>query len=297
MASNEPPSLDPQRAGRVRGLGRGLSALIPGVSAVTESAAQEIPVDQIRPNPRQPRAGFSEEAFGELVASVREQGVLQPVLVRPVAAGYELVAGERRWRAAVAAGLRTIPAVVREMDDRASAEAALVENLQREDLNPVERAVAYRRLIDEFRLTQEDVARRVGKSQPAVANSLRLLSLPSQVLASLQAGRISEGHARALLSAPNEAVLLSVWRRVEASGLSVRETERIIKRSGIPREIRRMSGKSRDLINIEQVLSSELGAPTTITIDRNGAGNIRILFYSTADLERLVEKLRGGGSR
>ncbi|MDR7481619.1 MAG: ParB/RepB/Spo0J family partition protein [Armatimonadota bacterium] len=262
-----------------------------------EPVAQGIPVDQIRPNPRQPRAGFSGEAFEELVASVREQGVLQPVLVRPVTGGYELVAGERRWRAAVAAGLRVIPAVVREMDDRASAEAALVENLQREDLNPVERAQAYRRLIEEFHLTQEEVARRVGKSQPAVANSLRLLSLPSQVLTSLQAGRISEGHARALLGVQDETALIAVWKRVETSGLSVRETESIVKRAAISREIQRVRRKPRDIVNIEQELSSSLGAPATIIVNNKGSGEIRILFYSSADLQRLVERLRGGGSR
>lgn len=281
----------------MRGLGRGLSALIPGVPVGAEPVAQGIPVDQIRPNPRQPRAGFSGEAFEELVASVREQGVLQPVLVRPVTGGYELVAGERRWRAAVAAGLRVIPAVVREMDDRASAEAALVENLQREDLNPVERAQAYRRLIEEFHLTQEEVARRVGKSQPAVANSLRLLSLPSQVLTSLQAGRISEGHARALLGVQDETALIAVWKRVETSGLSVRETESIVKRAAISREIQRVRRKPRDIVNIEQELSSSLGAPATIIVNNKGSGEIRILFYSSADLQRLVERLRGGGSR
>jgi ParB family chromosome partitioning protein len=295
VANNEPHFPDTARGSRSRGLGRGLSALIPGAVEAKATGIAEIPVDAVRPSPRQPRASIGGEAFEELVASVREQGVLQPVLVRPVQGGYELVAGERRWRAAVAAGLRTVPAVVREMDDRTAAEAALVENLQREDLNPVDRARAYYRLVEEFHLTQEEVARRVGKSQPAVANSLRLLSLPSEVLASLEAGRISEGHARALLAVQDTGRLLELWKRVESRGLSVRATESLVRRSGISREIR-AAKKSRDIEYLEGEIASALGSPVEISYRKDGSGVISIKFYSSDDLGRLAERLKGGPS-
>ncbi len=270
-----------------------MGALIPGATESTTSQISEIPVDQIRPSPRQPRASIGEEALEELVASVREHGVLQPVIVRPLPGGYELVAGERRWRAAVAAGLRAVPAVVREMDDRAAAEAALVENLQREDLNPVDRARAYLRLVEEFHLTQEEVAQRVGKSQSAVANSLRLLSLPNEVLASLESGRISEGHARALLSIQDTSRMLEVWKRVESRGLSVRETETLARSLVISREMKKVK-KSRDLENLEAELSSVLGSPVRISSNRDDSWTISIKLYSMEDLNRLVEQLKGG---
>jgi ParB family chromosome partitioning protein len=175
--------------------------------------------------------------LGDLEASIREQGVLQPVLVRPTADGYELVAGERRWRAAMAAGLTTVPAVVKPFDDLGALEAALVENLQREDLSALDRARAYRRLTEEFGLSQDAVAKRVGRSQPSVANTLRLFALPDEVQRSLDAGRISEGHARALLSIRDQHRLLAVWRAVEERGLSVRQTEAAAKRLTISRGI------------------------------------------------------------
>lgn len=270
-----------------------MGALIPGATEPTTSQITEIQVDQIRPSPRQPRASIGGEAFEELVASIREHGVLQPVIVRPVPGGYELVAGERRWRAAVAAGLRVVPAVVREMDDRAAAEAALVENLQREDLNPVDRARAYLKLLEEFHLTQEEVARRVGKSQPAVANSLRLLSLPNEVLASLESGRISEGHARALLSVQDTSRMLELWKRVESRGLSVRETETLARSVLIPREIKKVK-KPRDIENLETEISSVLGSPVRISRNRDGSWVISIKLYSVDALNRLVDQLKGG---
>lgn len=281
-----------------RALGRGLGALIPGAGQEASPRALELPVETIRPNRMQPRSGFDEESMADLEASIREHGVLQPVLVRPMPDGYELVAGERRWRAAAAAGMKTIPALVRHLDDRGSLEAALVENLQRDNLNPLERAAAYRRLQDEFHLTQEAVAQRVGRSQPSIANTLRLLALPPEVQASLSAGRITEGHARALLAIEDQQRLLSVWKEVETKGLSVRETEsrarqRAISR-GIPLRTRRDSGE----INIiQQQLRDVLGTQVDLRLRSNGSGEIRIAFYSTADLERLLEVLIRRGER
>ncbi|MBM3470464.1 MAG: ParB/RepB/Spo0J family partition protein [Armatimonadetes bacterium] len=296
MADTERQAPDPAHSPR-RALGRGLGALIPGAGPEAPSGAIELPIDRIRPNRMQPRTGFDEESLAEMGASIREHGVLQPVLVRPMPDGYELVAGERRWRAAAAAGLRTVPALVRHLDDRGALEAALVENLQRENLNPMERATAYRRLQDEFHLTQEAVARRVGRSQPSVANTLRLLTLPAEVQASLTAGRITEGHARALLAIEDPRRLLAVWKEVEAKGLSVRETEsrarpRAISR-GIPARARRDAGE----INIiQQRLQDALGTQVRLRLRRNGSGEIRITFYTPADLERLLDALtRQGG--
>jgi ParB family chromosome partitioning protein len=254
-------------------------------------------VDRIRPNSLQPRSGFGEEPLAELQASIREHGVLQPVLVRPAGSGYELVAGERRWRAASAAGLRTVPAIVRRLDDRGALEAALVENLQREDLNPLERARAYSRLQEEFRLSQEEIARRVGRSQPSVANTIRLLSLPSEIQASLEAGRINEGHARAILGAQNVTQMLAIWRAVELKGLSVRATEDAVRRAGISRGIKRPHRREvvdEDMRIIEQNLTERLGAPVRILARKAGAGEIRIAFSTTDDLQRLLEALAQG---
>lgn len=289
MDGSPHPPPDPSRAQRLRGLGRGLGALIPGIGERAESGITDIAIDQIRPGSRQPRAVFQDAPLAELAASIQEQGVLQPVLVRPVAGGYELVAGERRWRAAKVAGLRTIPAMIRQLDDRGALEAALVENLQREDLNPIERAKAYRRLTEEFGLGQEAVARRVGRSQPSVANTIRLLSLPTEVQVAVEAGRLTEGHARALLAIESPARLLDVLRMVEAKGLSVRETELAAKRRVISREIAaRRSSIDQELNIIQRRLSGMLGAPVTISADTSGRGEIRIAFYSPDDLDRLL---------
>lgn len=287
-------------AGGRRGLGRGLGALIPGADLDAEPGVMDVPVDRIRPNPRQPRVQMDEAALAALEASVREHGVLQPVLVRPSreqAGAYELVAGERRWRAAVAAGLRTVPAVVRPLDDRSALEAAIVENLQREDLNPVERASAYRQLLEEFGMTQEQLAKRIGRSQPSVANTLRLLSLPAEILASLQAGRITEGHARALLAIEGTGTMIEAWRQVETRGLSVRETEILARRAGISRGIRskahRRGTTAKEINIIEQSLETILLSPVRI-IPRASGGEIRIRFSSPEDLDRLVHRLTGG---
>lgn len=277
-------------SGRRRGLGRGLGALIPGADAVTGDRTTEIPLSRLTANPRQPRSSMDPQEFAGLVDSVKKHGVLQPIVVRPLNAGFEVVAGERRWRAAEAAGLKAVPAVVRMLSDQEALELALVENLQREDLNPMERARAYRRLIEEFHLTQAQVADRVGKSQPSVANALRLLSLPSQIQVAVEAGRISEGHARAIVSLDSETAMLRLWERVERRGLSVRETESLV-RSSISREIRpKPRSQDPQLRSLEQDLSRRFGTGVAIQGTR-GRGILAFDYYSEEDLQRLLDLL------
>ncbi len=284
-----PDNLSPS-ANRRRGLGRGLGALIPGAEAAGAERLAEIPVSRLKPSPFQPRQAMDPQEFAGLVESVRRHGVLQPIVVRPVADGFEVVAGERRWRAAEAAGQVAIPAVVRPLSDREALELALVENLQREDLGPLERARAYRRLVSDFGMTQEQVAERVGKSQPSVANSLRLLHLPPQIQASLDAGRITEGHARALLAAGSRAVVLKIWARVERRGLSVRETEALV-RPSISREIPgRSKAKDPHLRSAEQDLSRRYGTKVTAAGTRR-KGVLAFAYYSEEDLQRLLDLL------
>jgi len=277
---------DPRR----RGLGKGLGALIPGAESVGQERPSEVPLSHLRANPFQPRQAMDAQELSGLVESIRRHGVLQPIVVRPSVGGYEVVAGERRWRAAEAAGLSSIPAIVRSLTDQEALELALVENLQREDLNPIERARAYRRLMQEFGLTQEQIADRMGKSQPSVANALRLLHLPLQVQASLEAGRISEGHARALLSVGTESILLRLWERVERRGLSVRETEALARRS-ISREIQvRSGGKDPQLRSVEQDLSRRFGTKVVVDGTRR-RGRLAFDYYSEEDLQRLLDLL------
>jgi len=269
------------------GLGRGLGALIPGAAA-QEERPSAVPVAALRANPLQPRQAMDPDELEALVESIRRHGVLQPIMVRPTAGGFEVVAGERRWRAAQAAGLETIPAVVRALTDQEALELALVENLQREDLNPVERSRAYQKLIDEFGMTQEQVAERVGKSQPSVANSLRLLGLPSQVLASLEAGRITEGHAKAILAIPDEAGRVRLWENVERRGLSVRESEELA-RGTIPRGIVRRR-QDPELAGIAQELSRSFGTKVTLEGSRK-RGSLRLHYFSEEDLQRVLDLL------
>ncbi len=212
-----------------RGLGRGLEALLGGLGdSTSQSEVMEIPVGRIRPNPEQPRREFSEEAMADLTRSIKEQGVLQPVVVRPVHDGghdFEIIAGERRWRACSAAGLEVIPALVREADDEQSLALALIENLQREDLNPVEEAAGFTLLMSRFGVTQEELAARVGKSRSAVANTLRLMQLPESIRSDISAGRLFAGHARALLSLSDEVLRNALWARILELGMSVRQAE------------------------------------------------------------------------
>lgn len=285
-------------SGRRRGLGRGLGALIPtaDVSAPAE-AVELLPLDRIQPSRLQPRQEIPPHSLEDLVASVRSRGVLQPVLVRPTGEHYELVAGERRWRAAKEAGLDRIPALVRPVSDAEALEIALIENLQRVDLNPVERARAYHRLITEFGLTQQQVAEVVGLSQPAVANALRLLSLPEPILQSLQEGRITEAHARLLVGVEDAGERDRLWRLVLDQGLSVRQLADLMARRG------RKAGPARrgrrpdpDRAALEDALRARLATQVRIRAGRR-KGVVEIEFYSEEDLSRICEVILGEGWR
>ena len=292
---------------RRSGLGRGLGALIPTeVANKAESALIELPVTAITANTYQPRKAFDEEALASLTASVRELGVLQPILVR---AGegetYELIAGERRWRAAKRAGLQTVPAIVRPASDVASLEQALVENLHREDLNPLEEAAAYQQLIEDFNLTHDDVAARVGKSRSAVSNALRLFQLPPTIQRLVADGQLSAGHARALLGTPDRGFQESLARRAVAEALSVREVEEAVRQrnelagqvpSGAttpPTNARPPSGKKLrppGLIELEDLLSSHLDTRVAVELGAK-KGRVVIEFADVEDLERIYRAM------
>jgi ParB family chromosome partitioning protein len=289
-----------------KGLGRGLRALIPGDDIPAGGEIREIPVGQIEPAPFQARKGFDEDALAELAASITEHGVMQPVVVRSLPGErYQLIIGERRWRACQRAGLDRIPALVRDVDDLASSEMMLVENLQREDLNPLEEANAYRRLSDEFRLTQEEIARRVGKSRPYIANSLRLLQLPEEVRELLGRGLLSAGHAKALLGLSGASQQIRLARRIVDQRLSVRDAERDAQRfqklaaagaghppaaAGHPGDTALPPGRSRDveLESLEEQLRQLLGTKVRIIAGHRG-GRIEISYFSKDELNRLLE--------
>ncbi len=273
--------------GKRKGLGRGLEALLPDLALEAREGVREIPVDEIRPRPGQPRRTFREESLQELAASMREHGVVQPLIVRKVAGGgYELVAGERRWRAARLAGMKTVPAIVRPLSDAQALEVSLIENLQREDLNPLEEAEAYRQLMEIVGLTQEQLAERVGKSRSHIANMLRLLSLPDEVKEYVSRGTLSMGHARALLSLPSAAAQIALARKVARQGLSVRQVEAAVKGRG-----RRPSrSEEPELRHIEDRLRMALGTQVRVVQGRK-RGKIEIMYYSPEDLERLLELL------
>lgn len=278
-----------------RGLGRGLGALIPGAShGEILGPATEIEVSQLSPNPFQPRREVEGPEFEELVSSVRRHGILQPIIVRRADGGYEIVAGERRWRAARAAGLPRIPAVIKEITDPEMLEFALIENLRREDLNPIERASAYHRLAEEFHMTQEQVAEVVGGSRPAVANTMRLLELPSEVQAAISRGRLSEGHGRALLMIEDQPrAVIELWRMVEEKGLSVRETEDLVKTRlrRVSRETpARRPGSDPVITDLAAQLREKYTTSVAI-VPKGKKGTIQIHYYSQDDLERVIDLL------
>lgn len=278
-----------------RGLGRGLGALIPAADVERLSGmVQDLDIGAISPNPFQPRQDIAGAEFDELVASIRRHGVLQPIVARPANGGYQIVAGERRLRAAQAAGLTTIPAVVREISDREALEVALVENLRREDLNPMERARAYLRLTSEFGLTQDEMADAIGGSRPAIANTMRLLDLPEEVQKAIDQGRLTEGHGRALLAVPDRGRLLEIWQHVEKRGLSVRETEVMVKAAtkNVSREtiVRRVPGKDPVLVDLAARIQERYGTSVSI-VTKGKKGMIQINYYSADDLERLIDLL------
>lgn len=272
------------------GLGRGISALIPeGVSQ--EENITQAAMEKIKPNPFQPRKNFPREALEELAASILEQGVLQPVILRPRAGGYDLIAGERRLRAAQMAGLNTIPAVVRPCTDHEALELTIVENLQREDLNPVEEASAYQKLSREFSFTQEQIAKRVGKSRAYVTNALRLLQLPDDIREALHQGKISAGHARALLSVTSETFLLQLFQRILSENLSVRQVEQAAKATGA-KVSRKLKPQISDvhIRDLQDKLQKHLATRVQI-LHGQKRGTIQIQYFSAEDLERVVERI------
>lgn len=295
------PNSSGSKKRKKRALGRGLDALIPDVvpmgPAEDASALKtyfECDPDLIQPNRYQPRTKFDSEEMNQLTESVRTQGVLQPLLVRRLDMGYELVAGERRLRAAKQAGLETVPVVVKDVSNAEMLEMAIVENIQRENLNPMEEAEAYHRLISEFGLTQEQAAVRVGKSRSAVANFLRLRQLPDMIKQSITDGQLSMGHARALLGAENAAQQNAGWREIIRKSLSVRQTEALIKRlRKVEQDIppKAASSEDRHLTHVAESLSRRFG--TKVQIKRRGKkGKLEIEFYSNDDLDRLLELLK-----
>ena len=283
------------RSPRTASLGRGLSALIPQAIAATPGPA-EIPIDQVERNPHQPRTSFAEEALAELAASIATHGVLQPILVTETLDGYRLVAGERRLRAAQMAGLERIPAVIRQAGEQDQLELALVENLQRTDLNAMDAARAYRQLRDLFGLTNEAIADRVGKARPTIANTMRLLDLEAEAQDAIEAGRISEGHGRALLGlaplAQRELLRLAISR-----GLSVRQVEDLARRlrtdGGPAHPAIAVRPADAEIERVEDDLRRALGTKVRLTRSRRG-GRIIIEWYSDEELGRLYERLTGG---
>jgi len=273
-----------------RALGRGIGALIPGsyerddTEAMSTATPSSVPLAAIHPNPFQPRQHFAEAAIDELARSISEKGILQPLLVRPMNGGYELIAGERRFRAAQRIGLETVPVTVREASDGEVLEIALIENIQRENLNPIEEAYAYRRLIEEFELTQDEIAQRVGKDRSTVANTLRLLQLPPEVQQEIERGALSAGHARALVGLNSDVARIELAREVLARRLTVRETEKLAKRTARPTV-------DDDLQTAEQRLTEALRTRVRIANRRNGSGRIEIEYYSLDELNGWIDRL------
>ena len=276
-------------------LGRGLSALIPDAPAPASPAsaaehALEVDTDLLRPNKFQPRTQMDDERIEELARSIRSNGIIQPIVVRKVETGYEIVAGERRWRASQRAGLLKVPVVVRDIPEDRLLAAALIENIQREDLNPIEEAAAYKRLADEFDLTQDQIADAVGRDRSSIANYVRLLRLPHEVRENVGGGVLSMGHARAILGLPDEASQLRVAREVVAKGLSVRETEALVKKAGQPAAAPAEKTKDVHTRAAEDRLRFALG--TRVRIERRGkGGRIEIEFSNENELQRLFEQL------
>lgn len=291
------------------GLGKGLGALIPSDVAPSSAAGlasrpgiEEVPINQIDPNPYQPRNRFDEETLAGLTASIRELGVLQPILVRQMSDDrYAIIAGERRWRAAKRAGLQFIPVIVRQVNDELTLQHALVENLHRDDLNPLEEAAAYQQLVEDFELTQEEVAHKVGKSRSAIANLLRLFQLPPQVQRLVAEGRVSAGHAKALLGTPDRAFQESLARRVATDGLSVRDTEEAVRqRNGLAGSPSASTGSSAGrtklrapgLLQLEELLAEQLDTRVSINVGPK-RGRVVIEFADLEDLERIYRVMAG----
>ena len=285
-----------------RVLGKGLSALIPDTyikmvesqkeTVRAESPLQEIPITSIRPNRQQPRHRFSEETITELANSIKEQGILQPIIVKKSPEGYELICGERRMRAAQKCGLEKIPAIVKDVAEDKLLEWALVENIQREDLNPIEEAQAYVRLIEGRDLSQDEIAKRVGKDRSTVANTIRLLRLPQEILEGLVEGKLQAGHARALLALPTPEHQRQLARRIMEERLSVRQVEELVGRTSTrKRRAKQARTIDQDIIALETKLERALGTQVRIFPKKNHQGRIEMKYYSLDDLDRLLNLL------
>lgn len=280
-------------AKKLGGLGKGLSAIFNENETETGSGAVMLRISEIEPNKGQPRKRFDDEALTELSESIREHGVIQPILVRPlIQGGYQIIAGERRYRAARLAGLTEIPAAIRETDEEETVKLALIENLQREDLSPLEEAKGYKLLTDEYHLSQEQISQTIGKSRAAVSNTVRLLSLPEEVQTMVEEGKLSAGHARALLAIENKKQQLCAAEEVVDKKLSVRECEKLVKKINSTK-----SGKKQTTDRVpvlyretEMALSEHLGQKVVITKNKNGGGTLSISFYSDEELLNLAHK-------
>jgi ParB family chromosome partitioning protein len=281
----------------MKGLGRGLDALLAGDSGAEPQRQDNLAIDRLQPGKYQPRTRMDAESLNDLAASIKAQGIMQPILVRPVASvngedRYEIIAGERRWRAARIAGLSEVPALVREIPDESALAMSLIENIQRENLNPLEEAAGLQRLIDEFGMTHQQAADAVGRSRPAASNLLRLLQLAPPVQELLMQGKLDMGHARALLPLEmGEQTALAT--RIVARGHSVREAERMAARELNPPQKKAPLPKSRDLQRLEEELSDRLGTQVTIAANRKGAGQLAIRFASLDQLDGILQKLQG----
>lgn len=276
-----------------KGLGRGIQAFFPDLDVKEEEAVKEITINQLRPNPYQPRKYFQEEAIHELKESILEYGIVQPIIVRKSIKGYEIVAGERRFRAAKEAKLATVPAVIRSLTDQQMMELALLENLQREDLTPMEEAAAYQMLMDELKLTQDQLAKRLGKSRPHIANHIRLLSLPEHIQQLISNGTLSMGHGRTLLGLKDKTKIQTVVKQIEKEGLNVRQLEKLIQK--INQNVSRETKEDKKEKNIffqeqESLLRDHFG--TSVKIRKSSKkGKIEIDFFSEEDLQRILDLL------
>jgi ParB family chromosome partitioning protein len=280
-----------------RGLGKGINALFPANEVEEESVLQEIKIKDLRPNPYQPRKVFTEEAIQDLKASIEEHGIIQPLIVRKSLKGYDIVAGERRYRAAIEAKLKTVPAVVKKLTDKQMMQVALIENLQREDLNPIEEAIAYKKLMEELELTQEELAKKIGKSRPHIANHLRLLHLTPAIQLIISEGKLSMGHGRALLGLKDKSKLTALVDKVIKEELNVRALESLIQKinQNVPRETFKKKNIKLDPIlkDKENHLKQRFGTSVQIKPSKRGKGKIEIEFYSGEDLTRVLELLDG----
>jgi ParB family chromosome partitioning protein len=289
-------------ASKKSGLGRGLDALFADTAPINENAQNEnipddkdrvlyIDINDIRANSTQPRKYFDEEKLGELAASIKENGVIQPLVIRNTEKGYEIVAGERRWRASRKAGIEKVPCIVREFDDRQNMLIAIIENMQREDLNPIEEALGLKQMLDKYELTQEEISVSVGKSRPYIANSLRLLKLPKEIQDNIAANLLSAAHGRTIAGLSDEKKQIELCNKVINEGLSVRETEKLLSEKKNKKTPKNKHEKSVEILSVEDELKTILGTKVYIN-DNNSKGKIEVHYYSTEELNRLIDVLR-----